>query len=134
ADVVQEFVEQIAMVRSLPQVMVGIDDGQVGLEDGLGRPLGKPGQVGRVDAPELRRPAHAAPRISAAQRSSSGSTASNLAAGRLKSTRATPASRQRLIASMSSATPNTVTGMLEGSRPAAAAILRNSGSSASTSP
>ena len=53
--------------------MVGVDDGQVGLEDGLGRLLGQPRLVRRVDAAELGRPpgrAHADARISAAQRSS----------------------------------------------------------------
>jgi hypothetical protein len=37
AQVGQQLVEQIAMVGPIPQVMVRVDDGQVGIEDGLGR-------------------------------------------------------------------------------------------------
>src|SRR5215510_11707625 len=111
-------------------MVVRIDDGQVGLEDGLGRTLGEPRLVRSVDAPEMGRPRggrHADFRISAAQRSRTGSASSALAAGRLKMARATPASWQRRTASTSSPTPKTVTGMLAGSRPAAVTIFRNSG-------
>ena len=106
ADVVEELVQEIAVVGPLPQVVMRVDDGQVGLEDRLRRLLGEPGLVGRVDAAELRRaygrrahrdsPARRqalACRISAAQRSSSGSTSSAFAGGTLKMSRATPASR-----------------------------------------
>jgi hypothetical protein len=34
----QELVQQIAVIPALPQVMVGVDDRQRGLEDRLGRP------------------------------------------------------------------------------------------------
>src|SRR5215471_18047052 len=56
ADVGEEFVEQVAVIRPLPQMMMRVDDGQVGLEDGLRGPRGEPRLVGGVDAPELRRP------------------------------------------------------------------------------
>ncbi len=55
ADVVEKLVEQVAMVRTLPQVMVRVDDGQFGIEDGLGRLLGQPRLVRRIDPPELGR-------------------------------------------------------------------------------
>ena len=96
AHVVEKLVKQVAVVRALPQVMMSVDDGQIRLEDGLGRPLGQPRLVRRVDAAELRRPrgaAHPDFRMRAAPRSSTGSTSSAFAAGRLKRTRATPASR-----------------------------------------
>src|SRR5262249_61741520 len=99
-----------AVIRPLPQMMMRADEGQVGLEDGLRGPLGEPRLVGGVDAPELRWPPggrHADCRISAAQRSRTGSTSSALAAGRLKMARATPASRQRRTAGAASATPQT---------------------------
>src|SRR5499426_3337124 len=117
-------------------MVMRIDDGEVGFEDGFGRALGEPHLVRSVNAPELGRPRggrHADFRISAAQRSRTGSTSSALAAGRLKMARATPASWQRQTASTCSATPKTVTGMLVGSRPAAVAIFRNSGKRVRTS-
>src|SRR5207237_2062198 len=55
ADVVEELVEQVAMPTALPEMMVRVDDGQVGLEDRLRRTRGEPRLVGLVDAPELRR-------------------------------------------------------------------------------
>ncbi len=41
------------MSLSDPQVMVGIDDGNLGIENGLGRLLGQPGRVRGVDSAEL---------------------------------------------------------------------------------
>jgi hypothetical protein len=35
-DIGEEIVEQVAMVRPIPQVVVGIDNRQVGIEDRLG--------------------------------------------------------------------------------------------------
>jgi hypothetical protein len=55
ADVVEELVQEVAVVGPLPQVVMRVDDGQVGLEDRLRRLLREPGFVGRVDAAELRR-------------------------------------------------------------------------------
>src|SRR5712691_2419506 len=55
ADVGEKFVEQVAVVRALPQMMVGVDDGQVGIENGLGRLRRPPCLVRRVDSPELGR-------------------------------------------------------------------------------
>src|SRR5207245_8854726 len=40
----------------LPQVVVGVDDGELGLQDRLGRLRGQPRLVRGVDPPELRRP------------------------------------------------------------------------------
>ena len=104
ADVGEKLVQQVSMVRAFPEVMVRVDDGQLGLEDGLGRPRGQPRLVRRVDPSELAsvasgscvvadRSGQAACRIRAAPRSSSGNTSSALAGGRLRMTRATPASR-----------------------------------------
>ncbi len=55
-DVGEKLVEQIAMVRTLPQMMVRVDDRQFGIENRLGRLLGEPCLVGRMDPPELGRP------------------------------------------------------------------------------
>ena len=51
----QQLVEQIAEARHVPQMMVGVDDRQLGLEDRLGRRLGVPGVVGLEDAAKARR-------------------------------------------------------------------------------
>ena len=106
ADVGEELVQQVAVVRAVPQVMMGVDDRQVGLEDRLGRLLGQPRLVGRVDPAEPGRPSWtrapgspsarsgAAPAASAWRSGRArGSTSSAFAAGRLKTSRATPASR-----------------------------------------
>jgi hypothetical protein len=50
AGVGDQLVQQVAMVGMVPQVMVRIDDRQVGLEDRLLRALGEPGVVGHVGA------------------------------------------------------------------------------------
>jgi hypothetical protein len=50
----EQLVEQVAMVRSIPEVMVGVDDRQFGIEDRLRRLLCQPRVVRRRDAsPEL---------------------------------------------------------------------------------
>ena len=56
AEVGEQLVEQVAMVGPLPQVMVGVDDRQLGLEDRLGRRLGQPRLGRRADAPVAGRP------------------------------------------------------------------------------
>ena len=43
----QQFVQQITMVRPLPEVMVGIDNRQFGVKNWLRRSLGQPGIVRR---------------------------------------------------------------------------------------
>ncbi len=48
----EELVEQIAVVRAVPQVMVGVDDRQVGIEHRLAWLLRQPRVVGREDPPE----------------------------------------------------------------------------------
>src|SRR6185503_3731365 len=53
-NVVEELVEEIPVPVSLPQVMVGVDDGELRIEYRLGRGLGQPGLVGRMDPAELR--------------------------------------------------------------------------------
>ncbi len=52
-EVGEQFVEQIGVVAALPQMMVRIDDRQVGIEDRLGRGRRQPGFVGCVDPAEL---------------------------------------------------------------------------------
>jgi hypothetical protein len=52
AEVGQQVVQEVPMVRPLPQVMVRVDDRQRGLEDRLGRRAGQPGRVGWPDAAE----------------------------------------------------------------------------------
>jgi hypothetical protein len=106
ADVVEELVQEIAVVGPFPQVVMRVDDGQVGLEDRFRRLLGEPGLVrarrcGRIESGVQKAgsprvpssPQALACRISAAQRSSSGSTSSAFAGGTLKMSRATLASR-----------------------------------------
>jgi hypothetical protein len=55
AEVGQQLVEQVAMIRPDPQMMVRVDDRQVRLEDRLGRRLGQPRLVGGVDPAVLGR-------------------------------------------------------------------------------
>src|SRR5206468_10250739 len=52
AEIGPELVQRVPMVPPLPQVMVGIDDRQRGLEDRLGRLLGQPRLVRRADPSE----------------------------------------------------------------------------------
>ena len=49
----QQVGQEIAIARHVPQVMVGVDDGEVGLEDRLGCGLGEPRLVGPEDPAEL---------------------------------------------------------------------------------
>jgi hypothetical protein len=42
SDIGEEIVEQVMMVRPIPQVVLGIDQGETGIESGLGRLLGFP--------------------------------------------------------------------------------------------
>src|SRR5882757_3144572 len=51
----QQVGQQIAIAPHVPQVMVRVDDGEVGLEDRLRRRLGQPRLVGPEDPAELRR-------------------------------------------------------------------------------
>jgi hypothetical protein len=51
AGVFQQLVQQVTMVGVVPQMMVGIDDGQVRLDDRLRRLLGQPCCVGHERAP-----------------------------------------------------------------------------------
>ena len=53
ADVGEKVVEQVTMVRPIPQVVMGIDNGEVGIEDGLGRLLGQPRLIRRGDPSEI---------------------------------------------------------------------------------
>ena len=53
ADIGEKVVEQVPMIRAIPQVVVGIDNGQVGIEDVLGRLLGQPRLILWVDPAEL---------------------------------------------------------------------------------
>ena len=55
AQVGEQLVQQVPMIRADPQVMVRVDDRQVRLEDRLGRGLGQPRLVGRADAAVLGR-------------------------------------------------------------------------------
>ena len=55
SEVGEQLVQQVTVVRPLPQVMVGVDDRQLRLENRLGLGAGQPGVVGRPDPPELRR-------------------------------------------------------------------------------
>ena len=51
----QEVVEQIAIARHVPEMMMGVDDLELGIEDRLGCRLGEPGRVRLEDAAELGR-------------------------------------------------------------------------------
>ena len=55
AEIGQQLVQQIAVIRPDPQVMVRVDDRQLGLEDRLGLRPRQPRLVGRADAAVLRR-------------------------------------------------------------------------------
>jgi hypothetical protein len=48
-----QLIEQIAVVGALPQMMVRVDDRQIGVEHRLGRRGGEPCLVRRVDPAEL---------------------------------------------------------------------------------
>src|SRR6185503_5987946 len=87
----QEVGQEVTVAAAVPQVMVGVDDRQVRLEDRLGRVAGQPRLVGRMDAPELGRArrgrgGHRAGRLyGAARRRSRASLAAS--AGKKHSTR-----------------------------------------------
>jgi len=49
----EEVGQEVAVPAAIPEVMVRVDERQVGLEDGLGRLGGQPRLVGRVDPAEL---------------------------------------------------------------------------------
>jgi hypothetical protein len=53
ADIGEKVVEQVPMVRPIPQMVVGIDNGEVGIEDWLGRLLGQPRLIRRVNSSEV---------------------------------------------------------------------------------
>ncbi len=61
AEIGQQLIEQIAVARHVPQMMVGIDDREVGLEDRLGSSLGQPRRIRHEDAAERRRRGRVAP-------------------------------------------------------------------------
>ena len=52
AQVGEQLVQQVAVVRPHPQMMMGVDDRQLGLEDRLGRLLGQPRVVRWIDPAE----------------------------------------------------------------------------------
>ena len=52
AQVREQFVQQVTMIRTLPQVMMGIDDRQFRVEDRFRRRLGQPCIIRWVDSPE----------------------------------------------------------------------------------
>jgi hypothetical protein len=52
AQVGEQLVEQVAMIGPIPEVMVRVDDRQVGIEDGLGRRLPEPRLARCGDATE----------------------------------------------------------------------------------
>ena len=52
AQVGEQFVQQVAMIRTLPKVMMSIDDRQVRVENRFRRRLGQPCLVRWIDSPE----------------------------------------------------------------------------------
>jgi hypothetical protein len=53
ADIGEKVIEQVTMVRPIPQVVMGIDNGEVGIEDWLVRLLGQPCLIRWVDLSEI---------------------------------------------------------------------------------